>query len=73
MPSLIDIKEALAAHDDPVNPVSRNTNAEGSSIGFTAGSSIYELGGEPKLHLAAGPPCETEFEVFEFKTYMDRQ
>ena len=65
--TLDDIKAALAAHDDPENPVSRNTNNEGSSIGFTAGSFIYELGAVPRLHLAAGPPCETAFEIFEFR------
>ena len=66
--TLADIKAALAAHDDPENPVSRNTNNEGSPIGFTAGSSIYELGVIPRLHFAAGPPCETDFEIFDFKT-----
>ena len=66
--TLNDIKAALAAHDDPDNPVSRNTNNEGSPIGFTAGSSIYELSPVPRLHLAAGPPCETAFEIFDFKT-----
>ena len=65
---LDDIKAALAAHDDPENPVSRNNNYQGSSIGFTAGSSIYEFSNSPKLHLAAGPPCETEYKVFEFST-----
>ena len=29
---------------------------------------FYELGGVPRLQLAAGPPCETAFEVFDFKT-----
>jgi len=62
------IKAALASHDDPAYPVSRNIDNEGSSIGFTAGSSIYELGATPRLHLAAGPPCETAFEVFDFTT-----
>ena len=66
--TLVDIKVALAAHDDPDNPVSRNTNKEDSPIGFTAGSSIYEFSDAPRLHLAAGPPCETDFELFEFKT-----
>ena len=66
--TLDDIKAALASHDDPVNPVSRRINLDniGSSIGYTAGASIYELGVTPRLHLAAGPPCETAFEVFEF-------
>lgn len=62
------IKAALSSHDDPDNPISRNTNYTGSALGFTAGSSIYELGDIPKLHLAAGPPCETEFLAFDFKT-----
>lgn len=64
--TLNDIKAALAAHDDPDNPVSRRTDNDGSSIGYTAGASIYELGDKPRLHLAAGPPCETTFEVFDF-------
>ena len=67
---LDDIKAALAAHDDPDNPVSRPINPEnvGNSIGYTAGASIYELGTPPRLHLAAGPPCETAFETFGFST-----
>jgi len=64
--TLKNIKSALAAHDDQENPVSRNANKNGSSIGFTAGASIYELGRPPRLHLAAGPPCETEFKAFDF-------
>ena len=64
--SLEEIKAALSAHDDPSNPVSRNTNIHGDPIGFTAGSSIYEFGDIPRLHLAAGPPCETEYELFDF-------
>ena len=61
-------KASLASHDDPANPVSRPIDNERISIGFTAGSSIYELGAVPRLHLASGPPCETDFELFEFKT-----
>ena len=70
--SLDDIKMALAAHDDPDNPVSRNTNKDGSSIGYTAGASIYELGERPRLYLAAGPPCETKFEIFDFLSINNR-
>ena len=66
--TLQDAMAALASHDDPANPVSRNVNNEGSSIGYTAGSAIYELGDRPRLHLAAGPPCETDFMVFDFVT-----
>ena len=67
--SLEDIKAALSAHDDPENPVSRNINNENSPIGYTAGSSIYEFSNKPKLHLASGPPCETQYKVFEFKSH----
>ncbi|MDA9296185.1 C45 family autoproteolytic acyltransferase/hydrolase [Porticoccaceae bacterium] len=67
--SLEDCKAALSAHDDPENPVSRNVNHDGNSIGFTAAASIYELGDQPRLHLAAGPPCETDFMTFEFEGF----
>ena len=62
------IKAALAAHDDPEHPVSRTINSKNTNttIGYTAGSSIYELGDTPRLHLAAGPPCMTDFKIFEF-------
>jgi isopenicillin-N N-acyltransferase-like protein len=65
--TLEDIKAALAAHDDRDNPVSRNINKAGSAIGFTAGASIYEFSDKPRLHLAAGPPCQTDFLTFDFK------
>lgn len=64
---LDDVKAALAAHDNPDYPVSCNINRDGSSMGFTAGSSIYEFSDKPRLHLAAGPPCETDFVTFDFK------
>ena len=68
--TLDDAKAALAAHDDPDNPVSRRLSLEnaGDSIGYTASSSIYELSDVSRLHLAAGPPCEMAFEIFEFTT-----
>lgn len=67
--TLQDVKEALAAHDDPANPVSRRINPDniGNAIGYTAGASIYEFGVKPRLHLSSGPPCETDFETFDFK------
>ena len=68
--NLNDAKAALSAHDDPENPISRRINPTniGNSIGYTASASIYEFGATPRLHLAAGPPCETAFKVFDFKT-----
>ena len=69
--TITDIKSALAAHDDPDHPVSRRKPSEKvtDSIGYTAGSSIYELTVPPKLHIAAGPPCETNFETYIFSDY----
>lgn len=66
--TLNNIKAALSAHDDENNPVSRKLIPEntGCSIGYTAGSSIYECSENPRLHLASGPPCETEYRIFEF-------
>jgi len=66
--TLAAIKAALAAHDDAENPVSRVLGqcTQGNAIGYTAGASIYEFSAPPRLHLAAGPPCETGFDVFEF-------
>lgn len=66
---LEDVKAALSAHDDSLNPVSRPGNNDGNAIGYTAGSSIYEFSDKPRLHLAAGPPCITDFKTFEFQTH----
>ena len=65
--SLADVKAALSAHDDERHPVSRTyTDTQGSYIGFTAGSLIYEYGTVPRLYLAAGPPCSTSYRTFDF-------
>lgn len=63
---LTKIKAALSAQDDPKNPVSRTLNKDGDHISFTAGSSIYQMSDPPRLHLAAGPPSETDYVVFDF-------
>jgi hypothetical protein len=69
--SLSDIKAALSAHDSKLHPVSRRLDIESgdTSIGYTAASCIYEFSDKPKLHLAAGPPCESAYKVFEFNEY----
>jgi len=66
---LDDLKSALRAKDDPENPVCRDSSTDtGSSvIAYTAGSMIYEFGQKPWLHLAAGPPSESEFMTFGFQ------
>lgn len=62
------LKAALRAKDDPDNPVCRDlsTDINASLIAYTAGSMIYEMSQDPKLHLAAGPPSESDFLTFGF-------
>jgi hypothetical protein len=61
------IKAALASRDDPANPVSRRVDpANPNVIGFTAGAMVYTLDQDPRMELAAGPPCSTGFLPFRF-------
>ena len=58
------IKEALK-QKEPEAPISRTGGTAGSNpIGYTVGCTIYEHSADPVLHLAAGPPCSTEFREF---------
>lgn len=68
------IKTALSAHDNLAHPVSRQITPDniGNSIGYTAGASIYEFSEKSRLHLSAGPPCQTDFKVFEFRSISDQ-
>lgn len=60
------IEDALGSHDDPDHPVCRHPAEDGSG-GFTFGCTIFELGENPRLHLAPGPPCSTAFETWDFQ------
>ncbi len=59
------IKDALRSKD-PAAPISRTGEAaaDGNPIGYTVGCMVYEHSDDPVLHLAAGPPCSTEFMAF---------
>lgn len=62
-----DMTAALGAHDDASNAVCRHFEPTGTEtmIGYTAGSMIYDLDStRPTLHLASGPPCQTEYRRF---------
>jgi isopenicillin-N N-acyltransferase-like protein len=63
--TLAMIKEALSSKDDLQNPVCREKRPDGKGA-FTSGCLIMELSEEPKLHLAAGPPCEKDFHTYAF-------
>ena len=61
--------ETLKAKDDPSAPVCRDGNmaSEDAQIGFTFGSIICEISGQPAMHVAPGPPCHTSYKRFDFQ------
>ena len=56
------IKEALRSKDDSNNPVCRAPK----NGGFTFGSVIMTLSGQPFLQVTSGPPDESEYKRFDF-------
>jgi predicted choloylglycine hydrolase len=58
------IKETLRSKDDSNNPVCRSVNSPGG--GFTFGSVIMTLTGQPYLQITAGSPDESEYKRFDF-------
>jgi len=58
--SLDDIKETLRSHDDPHNPICVDVPTV-----LTFGSVLYELYDRPKLHVTAGAPCKSKYQVYE--------
>lgn len=65
MPSIDDAKHLLANRDDAADPISRRLGENGSHA-FTFASVVYELGPEPKAHVASGPPCTVPFKTYDF-------
>jgi len=59
------IQQTLSSRDSPRHPVCRSLR-DGGTV-FTFGSTIMELGEEPTLFLAPGPPDEWEFQEFGFR------
>lgn len=57
------IRAAFSQHD---GPVCRHGEVEGRRDAFTLGCLIMELSDRPSLHVAAGPPCSTPFQIFGF-------
>jgi len=58
------IEETLASRDSEQHPVCRSLR-DGGAV-FTFGSTIMQLGEEPTLLLAPGPPDEWEFHAYGF-------
>jgi predicted choloylglycine hydrolase len=57
-------KGILSSHDPPGHPICRHKRPD--SMSMTVGCTIMELSSDPALHVAAGPPCSSEFTVFRF-------
>ncbi len=58
------IKSILGSHDPPEYPVCRHKRPGKEAM--TNVCTIMELTDSPRLHIASGPPCMTEFTTFEF-------
>ena len=58
-----NVKTILSSHD---GPICRHGDTDTKNDNFTLGCLILESGEVPKLHIAPGPPCETQFLTFEF-------
>jgi isopenicillin-N N-acyltransferase-like protein len=58
------VKSVLSSHDPPEYPICQHHTAE--SDWLSAGCTIMALSSTPELYLAPGPPCSTEFGVYEF-------
>jgi isopenicillin-N N-acyltransferase like protein len=58
------IKETLRSKDDLNNPVCRSFKSGGG--GFTFGSVIMTLTGQPSLQITAGSPDESEYKKLDF-------
>jgi isopenicillin-N N-acyltransferase like protein len=65
-----EIKKILSSHDTPDDPVCRHRRDDQN--GMTNFSFIMELGNDPCLHIASGPPCMTEFRTFNFKDGLEK-
>ena len=59
------VKATLRSRDDENHPVSRRIEPGNPNvIGYTTGAMVYILDETPRMELAAGPPCSTEFMSF---------
>ncbi len=69
LPENIDpayIKNILMSRDNAELPVCRPHNPDDLGATFTAASVVMEMTTPPVLHLAPGPPSETDFQVYRF-------
>jgi len=58
------VKAILSAHDSPRDPVCRHKPARAGWM--TIGSTVMALDEPPRLYIAPGPPCSTEFQELTF-------
>jgi isopenicillin-N N-acyltransferase like protein len=63
--TVAEVKKILSSHDTPDDPICRHRRDDQN--GMTNFSFIMEFGSEPRIHIASGPPCMTEFRTFNFR------
>lgn len=61
---VVDVKNLLSSHDPADSPICRHLTTKGNN--FSAASVVYEISRTPVMHIAAGPPCSTQFQTFGF-------
>ncbi len=64
-PGLEAIREVLSLREGPLSRLPQ-AGAAGQASVMTIGCVMMELGPEPRLHVAAGPPCSTPFATYAF-------
>jgi isopenicillin-N N-acyltransferase like protein len=55
-------KEILSTHESAIHPVCRHKREDTEAM--TTFSFVMELGEQPSMHIASGPPCMNEFRTF---------
>jgi hypothetical protein len=58
------LRSLLSSHDSEEHPICRHLDPDQGA--FTAACTIFELGAEPRMHIAGNPPCERPFKVMGF-------
>ncbi len=63
-PSVKELRAALTSHDSDDHPICNHL--EGERGGFTAASVVFELGEQPRMHVAGALPCRNPYRVLGF-------
>lgn len=68
--TVADVIKILSTHDTPDDPICRHRRDD--QQGMTNFSFVMEFADQPRLHIASGPPCMTEFRTYNFTDGLSR-